>query len=378
MLLQFYNATTYLQPHLILSNVQVSKVARPRPAERTLWTITNGMQAVGGVFITVLMIHKLWEEIRYVRSLRQELPKGPGASLSDGDALRGPNGSKDSRAPPTTSDGLTVLSGIINNTSSTSWDAIAGLSTVKRMLQEATVWPLLAPQMFTGIRAPPRGILLFGPPGTGKTMLGRAVAAESQASFFSITCSNILSMWYGQSEANVKALFEKARQQQPAVIFIDEVDSLLGKRDGGHAGPASTPDRRLVNEFLSWIDGIQSQGAGKAPDAVRIIIIAATNNPWDLDEAALSRFARRVYVPMPDRDARAQLLSRAVASVTTSLSPDDYVTLADKASNYSGRDLTEVCREAAMMPLRELCGGALLASNAVSSTSAVQVRNCFT
>ncbi|KXZ42620.1 hypothetical protein GPECTOR_130g581 [Gonium pectorale] len=168
----------------------------------------------------------------------------------------------------------------------TTWASISGLTDTKILLQEATVLPTLRPDLFKGIRQPPKALLLFGPPGTGKTMLARAVATESRATFLPITGSNVLSMWYGQSEQNVKALFEKARKRQPSIIFIDEVDSLLGKRSGG--GPRdSTPDKRVTNEFLAFIDGIQTQQAGDT----RIMVIAATNTPWDLDEAALSREA---------------------------------------------------------------------------------------
>jgi SpoVK/Ycf46/Vps4 family AAA+-type ATPase len=125
--------------------------------------------------------------------------------------------------------------------------------------------------------------------------------------------SSILSMWFGQSEQNVKQLFERARRQQPCVIFIDEVDSLLGRRSGGGGGGGgggdSVPDKRVTNEFLSFIDGIQTNGA----DDVRITIMAATNNPWDLDEAALSRFSRRIYVPLPDKSTRMQMVRQSLS-----------------------------------------------------------------
>ncbi|GFR50294.1 hypothetical protein Agub_g12484, partial [Astrephomene gubernaculifera] len=265
------------------------------------------------------------------------------------------------------------------------WSSISGLTEVKMLLQEATVLPTLRPDLFQGIRQPPGALLLFGPPGTGKTLLARAVAAESRAAFFPVTGSSVLSMWYGQSEQNVRALFERARRRQPAIIFIDEVDSLLGRR-GGSEGRDSAPDKRVTNEFLAFMDGIQTQqqqggqqgrkgqqgqgrqqpqgggggGGGPGGGPGGVIVIAATNAPWDLDEAALSRFSRRIYVPLPDPATREALMRRAMQGVSCSLSDPDWRRLAERCDKYSGRDLVQVCREAAMRPLRELWGRRLL------------------
>ncbi|GIL88337.1 hypothetical protein Vretifemale_16306, partial [Volvox reticuliferus] len=251
----------------------------------------------------------------------------------------------------------------------TTWASISGLTEVKILLQEATVLPTLRPDLFQGIRQPPKALLLFGPPGTGKTLLARAVAAESRASFFPVTGSSVLSMWYGQSEQNVKALFEKARRRQPAIIFIDEVDSLLGKRSSG--GPRdSNPDRRVTNEFLAFIDGIQTRqggtsgsggpGVGGDEGDTRVVVIAATNAPWDLDEAALSRFSRRIYVPLPDKATREALMRAAMEGISCDVSGAEWRRLAERCEKYSGRDLVQVCREAAMRPLRDLWGRRLL------------------
>ncbi|GIL68562.1 hypothetical protein Vafri_21814, partial [Volvox africanus] len=251
----------------------------------------------------------------------------------------------------------------------TTWGSISGLTEVKILLQEATVLPTLRPDLFQGIRQPPKALLLFGPPGTGKTLLARAVATESGASFFPVTGSSVLSMWYGQSEQNVKALFEKARRRQPAIIFIDEVDSLLGKRSSG--GPRdSNPDRRVTNEFLAFIDGIQTRQAGGSGGGgpaggvdggdTRVVVIAATNAPWDLDEAALSRFSRRVYVPLPDKATREALMRAAMEGISCDVADAEWRRLAERCEKYSGRDLVQVCREAAMRPLRDLWGRRLL------------------
>ncbi|EFJ39910.1 hypothetical protein VOLCADRAFT_70259, partial [Volvox carteri f. nagariensis] len=168
-----------------------------------------------------------------------------------------------------------------------------------------------------GIRQPPKALLLFGPPGTGKTLLARAVATESRATFLPVTGDSVLSMWYGQSEQNVKALFEKARKRQPAIIFIDE-QAQQGPGGGGDGGDN------------------------------RIVVIAATNTPWDLDEAALSRFSRRIYVPLPDRGTREALMRKAMEGIACDVSDSAWQRLAERCDKYSGRDLVQVCR----------CGGA--------------------
>ncbi|GLI71635.1 hypothetical protein VaNZ11_016909, partial [Volvox africanus] len=272
---------------------------------------------------------------------------------------------------PGAAPGATAATGSTISQRETTWASISGLTEVKILLQEATVLPTLRPDLFQGIRQPPKALLLFGPPGTGKTLLARAVATESGASFFPVTGSSVLSMWYGQSEQNVKALFEKARRRQPAIIFIDEVDSLLGKRSSG--GPRdSNPDRRVTNEFLAFIDGIQTRqaggsGSGGAGGAgggdggdTRVVVIAATNAPWDLDEAALSRFSRRIYVPLPDKATREALMRAAMEGISCDVADAEWRRLAERCEKYSGRDLIQVCREAAMRPLRDLWGRRLL------------------
>jgi SpoVK/Ycf46/Vps4 family AAA+-type ATPase len=226
------------------------------------------------------------------------------------------------------------------------------------LLQEVTVLPLLRPDLFRGVREPPSGVLLYGPPGTGKTMLAKAVAAESGATFIPVTGSVILSKWFGQSEANVRQLFQEAQQKAPSVIFIDEVDSVLGKRGVGGEGPggASEASRRVTNEFLSYMDGIQTgtSGDGRGVDGVagsrrsssrgKVVVIAATNAPWELDEAALSRFAARVLVPLPDVGARTSILQQAMGSVACEMSSKEWGQVAEKTAMYSGRDLMQICR----------------------------------
>lgn len=181
-------------------------------------------------------------------------------------------------------------------------------------------------------------------------------AAASGASFFPITGSSVLSKWYGESEQNVRRLFEEAAAAAPAVIFIDEVDSLLAKRGGAGAdgpGGAGEASRRVTNEFLAFIDGIatntrphsSSSSAEQASMAAgRVVVIAATNAPWDLDEAALSRFSARLLVPLPDAAARQVILQESMQGVSHQLTEDCFKQVAEQADGYSGRDLIAVCR----------------------------------
>jgi len=148
-----------------------------------------------------------------------------------------------------------IESEIVDNGPPVLFDDIAGLVDAKRALQEMVIMPQLRPDLFTGLRAPPRGVLLFGPPGTGKTMLAKAVACQSNATFFSISAASLTGRWVGESEGMVRAMFEVARSRQPSFIFIDEVDSLLSERGGGNEGEAS---RKLKTEFLVQFDGVSS------------------------------------------------------------------------------------------------------------------------
>nr|CAI5828105.1 unnamed protein product [Callosobruchus analis] len=170
------------------------------------------------------------------------------------------------------------------------WNDVVGLEFAKAAIQEAVVWPMLRPDIFTGLRRPPKGILLFGPPGTGKTLIGKCVASQSKSTFFSISASSLTSKWVGEGEKMVRALFTVARVHQPAVIFIDEIDSLLTQRnDTEHES-----SRRIKTEFLVQLDGAMTD------NEERILVIGATNRPQELDEAARRRFVKRLYIPLPE------------------------------------------------------------------------------
>jgi len=180
------------------------------------------------------------------------------------------------------------------------WEDISGLENAKNALKEAVILPIRFPEIFTGARKPWKGILLYGPPGTGKTFLAKACATEANGTFFSITASDLMSKYVGESEKLIKSLFNLAREKKPSIIFIDEIDSMCGKRGDGDGNEAS---RRVKTEFL-----VQMQGVGK--DDQGILVLGATNTPWDLDPAIRRRFERRIYISLPEKEARYGMLKR--------------------------------------------------------------------
>jgi fidgetin-like protein 1 len=208
------------------------------------------------------------------------------------------------------------------------WDDVAGLDIAKNALKEAVVYPFLRPDLFMGLREPARGMLLFGPPGTGKTMLARAVATESRSTFFSISASSLTSKYLGESEKLVRALFSLAKALAPSIIFVDEIDSLLSSRSGSGEHEAT---RRIKTEFLIQWSDLQRAAAGREQsekekergDASRVLVLAATNLPWAIDEAARRRFVRRQYIPLPEDETRATQLRTLLGHQKHSLGEDD-------------------------------------------------------
>ncbi|XP_073950728.1 spastin isoform X2 [Choristoneura fumiferana] len=239
-----------------------------------------------------------------------------------------------------------ILDEIVEGGPKVHWDDIAGQEAAKQALQEMVVLPSLRPELFTGLRSPAKGLLLFGPPGNGKTLLARCVAAECSATFFSISAATLTSKYVGDGEKMVRALFQVARELQPSIIFVDEVDSLLCERSSSE----HEASRRLKTEFLVEFDGLPAAGAD------RLVVMAATNRPQELDEAALRRFPKRVYVSLPDLRTRDSLLRRVLArgAAAAALAPDELARLAALTDGYSGSDLTALCRDAALQPIREL------------------------
>jgi vacuolar protein-sorting-associated protein 4 len=200
------------------------------------------------------------------------------------------------------------------------------------------------PELFKGkARQPWRGILFYGPAGCGKTLIAKAVAAEINATFFNVSAGNIVSKWLGESERLVMNLFELARKSQPAIIFMDELDSIGVSRSGDDVGG----ERRLKTQLLTELQGLESD-----PEE-RITVIGATNLPWELDFALRSRFEKKIHVPLPDSVARQRIFEIHMEEVE--VAPDvDYGELADLSEGYSGREISVVCREAAMEPIRDL------------------------
>ena len=221
---------------------------------------------------------------------------------------------------------------------------IIGMQEMKQTLYEIIVVPTIRPDLFTGIRKPQRGILLFGPPGTGKTMIAKAIASECNSTFFNISASSLTSKWVGESEKTVKSLFKIAYKKVPSIIFIDEIDSILSKRSESE----NEATKRLKTEFLIQFDGLGSNANA------RLLVIAATNRPMDLDEALLRRLPKRVYCGPLDENGRFEFIKKVINRVEVNLSDDDIREIAKKTNDYSNSDLMELCREAAYMPVREL------------------------
>lgn len=237
------------------------------------------------------------------------------------------------------------------------WGDIAGLEKAKGSLKEAVVYPFLRPDLFSGLREPAQGMLLFGPPGTGKTMIARAVATESKSTFFSISASSLTSKFLGESEKLVRALFLMAKALAPSIIFVDEIDSLLSARSDSGEHESS---RRIKTEFLIQWSALQHAAAGKEHDDVtRVLVLAATNLPWVIDEAARRRFVRRQYIPLPEPETRRHHFGKLLSRQKHSLTEEEMDMLVGLTDGFSGSDITALAKDAAMGPLRAL-GEALL------------------
>ena len=237
-----------------------------------------------------------------------------------------------------------ALSGaILSEKPNVKWEDVAGLEGAKEALKEAVILPVKFPHLFKGNRKPTSGILLYGPPGTGKSYLAKAVATEANSTFFSVSSSDLVSKWMGESEKLVKQLFAMARENKPSIIFIDEVDALTGQRGEGE----SEASRRIKTELLVQMNGVGNDSQG-------VLVLGATNIPWQLDSAIRRRFEKRIYIPLPDVAARTKMFEINVGDTPCALSKEDYRSLGEMTEGYSGSDIAVAVKDALMQPIRKI------------------------
>eukprot|EP01083_Nonionella_stella_P035492 96822_1 len=230
---------------------------------------------------------------------------------------------------------------------------VIGLNNVKLALYETIILPYIRPDLFESVSKSTQGLLLFGPPGNGKTMIAKCVASQCDATFFSISASSITSKFVGEAERIMRTLFNMARQRAPSIIFIDEIDSLLRTRGAANEAESS---RRVKTEFLIQFDGVKTAEASDK----NITIIGATNLPDQLDDAVLRRFPKRIMVPNPDAEARYSLIRLLTSKHRHDMSEEGFRQLADETDHYSCSDLAMLCRDAVMGPIRSMKGAVLL------------------
>ncbi|KAF4674796.1 Katanin p60 ATPase-containing subunit A-like 2 [Perkinsus chesapeaki] len=243
-----------------------------------------------------------------------------------------------------------VCRDILTRNPMVSWSDVIGCEDAKRSVKEAVVLPTKYPQLFHGplLSDSWRGVLLFGPPGVGKTMLAKAVATECGTTFFNISASTVVSKWRGDSEKLIRCLFELAVAHQPSTIFIDEIDSLMSQRGAGDSEHEGS--RRLKTELLIQMDGLTKQSCEKC----QVFVLAASNLPWDLDQAMLRRLEKRILVDFPDETARLAMGKMFLQEYTHEEDIAEIAkTVAAGTAGWSGDDIRLLCKEAAMRPLRD-------------------------
>lgn len=233
---------------------------------------------------------------------------------------------------------------ILNKNNNIKWSDVCGLETAKEVLKEAIIFPLKFPKLFNSSTLPYKGILLYGPPGTGKTFLALACSNECNMNFFNVSSSDLVSKYQGESEKYIKCLFETAKEHSPAIIFIDEIDSLCGSRTDGE----NESTRRIKTEFLINMSGLTNYKNN-------IIVMGATNTPWSLDSGFRRRFEKRIYIPLPNIYARAKIFEKYInQNENNNISKEDIKQFATLTENYTGADIDILCRDAVYMPVKKM------------------------
>ncbi|KAG5379310.1 hypothetical protein IGI04_027152 [Brassica rapa subsp. trilocularis] len=281
--------------------------------------------------------HKFTDYLRRAEEIRAVLDEGGPGPGSNGDAAvatkpksKPKDGGGDGEDPEQSKLRAGLDSAIVREKPNIKWTDVAGLESAKQALQEAVILPVKFPQFFTGKRRPWRAFLLYGPPGTGKSYLAKAVATEADSTFFSVSSSDLVSKWMGESEKLVSNLFEMARESSPSIIFVDEIDSLCGQRGEGNESEAS---RRIKTELL-----VQMQGVGHSDD--KVLVLAATNTPYALDQAIRRRFDKRIYIPLPEAKARQHMFKVHLGDTPHNLTESDFEYLGLKTEGFSGSDVS--------------------------------------
>ncbi len=263
---------------------------------------------------------------------------GPGRTGGGGS---GSGGGSSGGAEVENEDELLAQAEALIEKSSVRWDDIGGLEEVKRLMKETIA--IAGLQKPSSVK-PWKGIMLFGPPGTGKTLLAAAAAGSLDADFFNVKADNVLSKYFGESSKLVSALYKAARNHAPSIVFIDEFDSISLSREG----ETSESSRRLLSTLLAELDGLQDKKSDRL-----MLTLAATNTPWDLDAAVLSRFPRRIMVPLPDKSACKEIIKIHIKDLDSSKLDIDKLASTCVEKFYAGRDLQNLCQQAMWNMIRE-------------------------